>query len=213
MNNQTVKAIIIAICCIALSETTVANKNAEAAEVVEAITSPKGWEMGMVHLNDGRLIRGRLYYNPEKKLVLVENQGKILTYTPESLVRFSVYDNMLLVQRNYISIMPDNASSTQKYIFEIVVNGKLSLLRHQKTKTHYEGYYDQEIQQFIGYSSDFTYYFLYENNVYSLKNFKKQYVEIVGESITKINIYLKNNKLRFNQVPHQIKLINFFNHL
>jgi hypothetical protein len=213
MRHQIVIPAIILLYCFAPSATTAADKKAVTVESNETIPAPKGWDMGMIYLNDGNYIRGKLYYNPEKKLVLVENQGKILTYTPENLIRFTVYDKMLSAQRNYISILPDNALSKQKFIFEIVLDGSLSLLRHQKSKTHYEGYYDQKIQQFVGYSSDFIYYFLYKNKIYQLKNFKKQYIEIVGESIYKINAYIKNNKLKYSSVPHQVKLINFFNTL
>jgi hypothetical protein len=174
---------------------------------------PLVWDQGVIHLNDGNIIRGKLHYNLEKDLVLLENQGRVMAFTAEKISGFTFYDHLLSAQRYFISVTPENVSTNKKIIFEIVMPGKLTLLRLQKSRSGNDGYYDDEIQQFMGYSSGFTYFFLYKNKVHRLRNFKKQYISIAGESMKEIKEYILHNNLKYTRIPHQVKLINFFNSL
>jgi hypothetical protein len=171
------------------------------------------WDHGVIYLNDGNTIKGKLHYNLEKDLVLLENQGRVMVFTAEKISRFTFYDHLLSAQRNFISVNPENLSSKKRIIFEIVMPGRLTLLRLQKSGSGNDGYYDDEIQQFMGYSSGFTYFFLYKNKVHRLRNFKKQYISIAGESMNEIKEYILQNKLKYTSIPHQVKLIKFFNNL
>lgn len=174
----------------------------------------ENWDTGTLYFNDGSTLLGKLLYHPEKELVFMENQGKIIAYSAQRLIKFSYNDEFLSVERNYISVTVNNKGYLhKKYFFEVVMLGDLTLLRQQKSRSHCDGYYDEELKQFIGYTSHFNYFFLYKGGIYPLKNFKKQYKEIVGDAIHHIDEYIKATKLSFKYVPHQVKMIHYFNKL
>jgi hypothetical protein len=172
------------------------------------------WDFGTILLTDSSSINGNLLFYPEKGIVLIEVTDKIITYTAENLISFSFYDNLLSVKRNFVSIVPKNiAVGKKKNIYEVVLLGDLSLLRHQKSRSHCDGYFDVEAKQFIGYSNDFTYYFFYNSSIYPIKNFKKQFGDILRRSDKDIAMLMEIHGMGFSKINHQIKAISFFNNL
>jgi hypothetical protein len=214
MKNFSAFAMLLFIYCFSIAEV---RGNGNSKEVAsgryKTMMKPVSWDLGTIYLVDGKTIRGKVFYSFEKGVVLVESQGKILTFTAETLSRFIVYDHLVSAQRTFVSFNPENHPSKQRVIFEIVMQGKLSLLRLQKISSRCEGYFNEDIQQFVGYTSGFTYYFLYDNKIQQLRNFKRQYTKIAGESMEDIENYILNNKLKFTRIHHQVKLIQYFNNI
>ncbi len=176
--------------------------------------STKLWNEGQVKLKNGQSFSGKIYYHEENQVVYISNKGFVKALSAQNLTSFSYYDSFLSIPRSYLSIVPDNGHSGKKnYIFEIVIDGPLTLLRQQKASMGYDGYFDEGISHFVGYTTHFKYYFLYEGKVYPIRNFKKQYLELAADYFKRIDLYIKQRKLRFNNIPHQLLLIQYYNNI
>lgn len=170
------------------------------------------WNEGEVKLKNGQSFSGKIYYHEENQVVYVSNNGRVKALSAQNLKGFSFYDSFLSISRSYLSIIPGNGQSGNKnYIFEIVMQGPLTLLRQQKNSVGYEGYFDEGIKQFIGYTSHFKYYFYYDGKIYPIRNFKKQFIGLIGNSFKKIDSFIKQRNIKFNNIPHQLLLIQYYN--
>lgn len=171
------------------------------------------WSQGAVYLRSGERHEGRLLYVTDKELVLFQEKGKIVSYSSRELSQFTIFDERLSSQRIYISLQNRNKAKASGWFLETVIEGDMTLLRKEKTGADPDGFFNSDLNRFIGYSSAFAYYLLVNGKMYRISNFKKLYRQLAREFGSQVHEFIKQNHLKLNNINHQIKLIIFYNGL
>ncbi len=172
----------------------------------------KYWKAGEAYLKTGEKIKGKIYYEIDKELVLILNKGKIKTYSPNQMEKFSIVDEETGIHRLFYSISISlSGQNKRQYFFEIMMEGHVVLLRKQRTRSDGFGLFLFDESKIPGYGGYFDYYFLYDNQFTKVRRFKRDALAIMHDQKDKVELFIQNNGLQLKKVDDQIRLLKYYN--
>ena len=91
------------------------------------------WHPGLLVTNDGDTIKGDLKYDFENQSIQLDDGQTLKAYNVNNLFFFEIYDETIKDYRQFYSLMYDvSYNYSVPVLFEIVIEGKLSLLLRER---------------------------------------------------------------------------------
>lgn len=158
------------------------------------------WNAGVVVLDDGQLRQGELAFQVSE-IVLFRTEGKVTVYTANKIHSFRYYDQEQDINRKFVS----RASTFGRtaIFYEVVVVGEVSIIRKLKTQII--------ANRKISDKDDFDYFVLFQNNLFTLGQFRnKVYPGLIAKWGQIIDL-IKQRHLNPNQKADAIQIIQLYN--
>jgi hypothetical protein len=174
----------------------------------------KYWHVGEAYLNSGEKVKGKIFYEIDKELLLVFNQGRIKTYSPNQIDKFLIIDIESATERLFYSIpLAIDGATRRNHFFEIMTEGHIVYLRKQRVRSDGFGSFIFDESKLPIYSSFFDYYFLFDENLIKIKKFKRDALSLMSNHSEKMEVFIQKNGLHLNNIRDQIRVLRYYNSL
>ena len=162
------------------------------------------WFEGSVVLSNCEVLVGKISLKDDHDLILFE-QGETRTVYPAHKIRsLYFYDRGSNINRRYLSLKEDYGVRSSYHLYEIVVTGKVDVLRRKKMTAFSE--HPSEL--------DFNYFVRYNDELTALRKFKKKvFPQLRSEPDTRLENFIAANKLRADLPTNAIRIIEYYNSL
>lgn len=185
------------------------------------------WYLGNVTLSNGEKKEGTIKYDLETNTIQLQWNNKIETYHASQFITFSIYLESEELYRNFYVLPHANAAGYKRpTIFELIMEGEISLVAREYIGTRN----DSVNNGFIGsrwgafnnpFPTTFTTQYLAfrlflvdrKGNVTGLSNNKKDVIAAFGDHQKELKRYMKEEKIKVDQVADVAQLVNYFNQL
>jgi hypothetical protein len=162
------------------------------------------WFEGSVVLSTCEVLVGKISIKDEHDLILFE-QGETRTVYPAHKIRsLYFYDRGRNINRRYLSLKEDYGVRSIYHLYEIVVTGKVDILRKKKMSAFSDN--PSEL--------DFNYFIRYNDELIALRKFKKKvFPQLRSDPDTRLENFITANKLRADLPTNAIRIIEYYNRL
>lgn len=185
------------------------------------------WYAGGVSLSTGEEKQGTIKYDLETNTIQLQWNNKIETYHASQFITFSIYLESEDLNRTFYVLPFANAAGYKRpTIFELIMEGEISLLAREYIGTRN----DSVNNGFIGsrwgafnnpfpttFTTQYLAFRLYlvdkKGNVTSLSNNRKDVIAAFGDHQKELKRYIKEQKIKVDQVADVAQLVNYFNDL
>lgn len=160
-------------------------------------------------------VKGQLRYDMEANVLTLIYRGKTMTLSSQKVFYFEIFDKLLNNYRQFYSI-PFKVNYDYKIpvFFELVYEGKISLLRREalvaQTVNNNSAYWGggSTSQVVIQY----TYYFLdKKGKITHFSGKKKDLLTFMARKQTAVKQFIKENKLKMDEMADLIRITAFYN--
>ncbi|UXX78764.1 hypothetical protein N7E81_15505 [Reichenbachiella carrageenanivorans] len=174
----------------------------------------KGWLV----TEDQDTLRGNIKYDMESNTVQVIAQiEKVNTFSSKKILYFEIYDTILKTYRQFYSI-PYQVEANYKtpILFEVLYEGKTSLLARERivltTDPYSQAYFNGPAS--TSEKLVFTYYFVEIDGKMTMYNGKKNHLfEILYKNADKVKAYVRDNRLKTDEMRDIVRITAFYNSL
>lgn len=160
-------------------------------------------------------LKGDLKYDLEANVLTLVVQGRTKSFSSHKVFYFEIFDGILNNYRQFYSV-PYNVNYDYKIpvFFEVVYEGKLSLLRREQiitqsvntTSAYWGG--GNALQNVIKY----TYYFLTnEGDIIYFTGKKKDLLRIMSKKQNDVRDFIKDNRLDTDTMADLVRITAFYN--
>ena len=112
------------------------------------------------------------------------------------------YDDENNINRRYLSLKEDDGVRASYHLYEMVITGKVDVLRRKKASA-FEEHSD---------ALDFNYFVRFDNELVTLKKFKRKvYPQLRAEPDDRLENFVSANKLRADLPTNAIRIIEYYN--
>lgn len=174
------------------------------------------WFTGNVQLKSDHVIAGRIHFNPDMNIIVVDNHNRLKAYNAYQVKQFCIYDSASQLQRFFKSFQSSVHKRNKFDFFEVVVSGDIKLLRQEKKylipSQDFHYFFSGDFETF-GYKKYFSYYLLKDEQWVKVKNFKKQIQKLTKDYSEVISEYIEQKDLKLLSLKSQVHLISYYNHL
>jgi len=176
--------------------------------------SSEVWHDGFIVTSDQDTLEGLVKYDMQANIVQVIQNQVVKTYSSHKVFYFEIYDKIVNSYRQFYSI-PYNVNYNYKIpiLFEVLYEGPLSLLSReaivQETVSNSSAYWGGS---FVRDVVNYTFYFLdKEGNIQSYTGKKADLLTIMSKHSRKVKDYIKQYKLKTDEVRDLIRVTAFYN--
>jgi hypothetical protein len=190
------------------------------------------WHNGIIVLKTADTLNGALKYNLEENILQYRYSNKMITLSPNKIISFFFYDELLKSNR-YFRSLEYSPYSTYKpeLFFEVLVVGELSLLAREYisfetrmlndpflTSDPYYNMYPGSGSNYITRRVvNYNFYFFKNDNanskVIQYKEKKRELYSIMDDHEETIKEYIKNKKVLYNTRKGLMVLTEYYNSL
>lgn len=160
-------------------------------------------------------LKGSLRYDLQANVLTLVGMGKTRSFSSQKVFYFEIFDSMLDNYRQFYSI-PYNVNFDYKIpvFFEVVYEGKLSLLRREQivvqavnTSSAYWG--GGTVRQNV---IEYSYYFLDDKGKITFFNGrKKELLQYMSKKQSEVKQFIKQNRLDTNKSSDLVRITAFYN--
>lgn len=174
------------------------------------------WHDGKVVLETGDTLRGQVKYDLQQDLIQFTNKnGTIETFTARKVLLCEIFDKTVGMYRQFYSLPYHTASGYKTPVFfELIGEGKLTLLSRERLEvqtTSSPYYYGSTYSRTVLVNK---YYILKDNgDIVDFSIRKADLMQVFGKHADQMNDYIKDNKLRLDDKPDLVRIINYYNSL
>ncbi|MBX2840162.1 MAG: hypothetical protein KTR26_00210 [Flammeovirgaceae bacterium] len=168
----------------------------------------KSWFKGEIVLTDGNILKGKINYNINTKIVRLKTGSKVKAFTPYSVSYFTFFDQIKEKERVFTSQnFIEKIGLVNSTFLELLIDGPIVVLR--------DGEYVSFNTQTSHHDGAFKafYYVNVNEKIYIVKDFKKDVMPFMISYESKINSFIQEQRINLTKPNHQILLIDYFNHL
>lgn len=180
---------------------------------------PEQWKPGAIHLA-GESVRGDVSYDPKMDVVFCKAEGKIQTFTPQTVLHFEYYDEEAGLTRSYSSFPHHiTASRQQRAFFEVVIDGDLTLLRKGKfskiprPKGKYHRVHNKIRDSHQKPDIVYSYYLLQQAGPQQITHFRRQVLPLMHDLKEEMQEFIQSHNFNMESPQSHILIINYYNHL
>lgn len=159
------------------------------------------WYSGVVVLRSNEVLTGELSLEPAYDLVLFRCEEKVTVYRAHKILSVYYYDGKAGINRKFTSIQQTASGITSCRLFEIVVQGEISVLR-RAAQASFVSEDDAE-----GY----RYYFQSGDQVAGIRQFRTRLFSRLLQSSKMLRQYMYEKKLSPASTADIILIIDFYN--
>ena len=184
------------------------------------------WHPGLVVTNQGDSIKGNLKYDFENQSIQLDDGETLKAFNVNNLFFFEIYDETIRDHRQFYSLMYEvGYEYSIPVLFEMVINGKLSLLLRERivsesTQSSFPSYYAYSMMPRFsnnsGYVNKIKYdYFFLDNdgNILKFKGKKKELYNLMNDQYEKVKSYISNNKINLKRMSDLARVVSFYNQI
>jgi len=173
---------------------------------------------GKVTLANGDTLSGNIKYDMENDLIQIVYKGTIQTYSARKLMYFTIYDNTVDMYRTFYSIPYEIEPNYERpLLFEVLYEGKLSLLAREKIVTETVPQYSYAYRSSINMTRtklDYEFFFLDQKGNFVKYDLKKPMLyDIMSRKEPQIKNYIKKNKLKTDSRRDLVRITAYYNAL
>lgn len=176
------------------------------------------WHDGTLVTIEDDTLQGDIKYSIDADLIQVRNKNNVVSaFSSRKILYFEIFDTTIDNYRLFYSLPFALKTSYQvPVLFEVLHEGKLSLLGREKIVQDFNPYYGVYGRAFYGdrFRLDYDYFFLAENGKiqrYSMK--KKDLLRIMGKRSSEIKQYIKKNRLKHDRLADLVRITSYYNAL
>ncbi|MEM6736079.1 MAG: hypothetical protein AAGC64_00620 [Bacteroidota bacterium] len=170
---------------------------------------------GFVVTSDKDTLKGDLKYDLEANVLTLVTTGKTKSFSSHKVFYFEIFDKILNNYRQFYSI-PYHVNFDYKIpvFFEVVYEGKLSLLRREQTvvqtvNTSSAYWGGGNIRQNV---IQYSYYFLDEKGkITFFTGRKKDLLQFMSKKQIEIKQFIKQNRLDTDESADLVRITAFYN--
>ena len=184
------------------------------------------WHPGLLVTNKGDSIKGNLKYDFENQSIQLDDGETLKAFNVNNLFFFEIYDETIKDHRQFYSLMYEvGYEYSIPVLFEMVINGKLSLLLRERivsesTQSSFPSYYAYSMMPRFsnnsGYVNKIKYdYFFLDNdgNILKFKGKKKELYNLMNDQYQKVKSYISNNKINLKRMSDLARVVSFYNQI
>lgn len=184
------------------------------------------WHPGLLVTNQGDSIKGNLKYDFENQSIQLDDGETLKAFNVNNLFFFEIYDETIKDHRQFYSLMYEvGYEYSIPVLFEMVINGKLSLLLRERivsesTQSSFPSYYAYSMMPRFsnnsGYVNKIKYdYFFLDNdgNILKFKGKKKELYNLMNDQYQKVKSYISNNKINLKRMSDLARVVSFYNQI
>lgn len=190
--------------------------------ILWAALSAKGQQFSSEVFHKGYLVtsekdsvKGKLKYDLETNNVTLISTGKTYSFSSQKVFYFEIFDEILKNYRQFYSIPHKvNYNYTIPVFFEVVYEGKVSLLRRERivsrTVNASSAYWGggNVLRNVV----DYTYYFLDDKgNISFFSGKKRDLFQYMADKQVDVKQFIKKNKLNTDRVGDLVRITAFYN--
>lgn len=160
-------------------------------------------------------LQGSIKYDLEANVLTVVGKGKTKSFSSQKVFYFEIFDEILENYRQFYSI-PYNVNFDYKIpvFFEVVYEGKLSLLRREQivvrsvnnTSAYWGG---GSVRQTV---IEYSYFFLDDKGKITFFNGKKKdLLRFMSKKQTEVRQFIKENRLETDRSSDLVRITAFYN--
>ncbi len=177
------------------------------------------WHEGVVDLQEGKTLKGKLKYNLESDIVLLNTGNKVLSLNPSQVTAFQFTDALTVRTRYFFSLPYAFENNYRRnYFFELLTEGKKNLLTREKivqeTRYYYSPYWMGSSPAYITLQQQEN-YFLMGNDarIEGFESPKDMIESSFSSQYDKIKRYIKMNHLRIERRDDMTLVVDYYNNL
>jgi len=176
--------------------------------------SSRMWHVGWMVTTEQDTLRGPIKYDMVNNAVQIVVENKMYTFSSKKIIYFEIFDNNLKNYRHFYAI-PYNIRPDYKapILFEILYEGPTTLLLRERivieTRSDYYSGIQTSYERLV-----FSYYFV--DQTAKIVLFEGQKGEIYGilkKNPEKLKEYIKENKLKTDEMGDLVRITAFYNSL
>lgn len=173
------------------------------------------WHDGKIVLESGDTLKGSIKYDLQNDLVQFSKGAKLESFTARKMTYFEIFDQTSRHYRQFYSI-PYATSGAYKapVIFELLTEGKMTLLCRESVE------YRSYSNSFYSYGMStrmvlvYNYFMLQENgNIEPFIGKRNDLLRLMGNESTKVEKYIKANKLDITDRNEFTQIVQYYNSL
>lgn len=184
------------------------------------------WHTGLLVTNQGDSIKGNLKYDFENQSIQLDDGKTLKAFNVNNLFFFEIYDETIRDHRQFYSLMYEiGYEYSIPVLFEMVINGKLSLLLRERivsesTQSSFPSYYAYSMMPRFNSNSGYInkikydYFFLdNEGNILKFKGKKKELYSLMNDKYEKVKKYISSNKINLKRMSDLARVVSYYNQI
>jgi hypothetical protein len=162
----------------------------------------KEWFHGTLVLKSQTKIQGEISVRVDYDVVLLRLEGELMIYPAHKVQSVNVYDEELESNRNFISLQMEVGPATVHRLYEVVLDGQISILRKERIL-----WYSVHLE-----IPEQDYFVWNENQMTSLYYFKKKnFPKLVKSSNGDLKSYMRSKRLNPNRLNDMVEILDYYN--
>ena len=162
------------------------------------------WFEGSLVLSTCDVLFGNISIQPEYDVVLFEKANSRMVYPAHKIRSLYFYDGDKNINRRFISWKEDDGIRSSHHLYELVITGRVDVLRRKK-----ESSFSNQPEPL-----DFNYFIRCNGELTPLKKFRRKiYPQLRSDADERLETFVASNKLRTNQPANALRIIEYYNSL
>ncbi len=173
------------------------------------------WHAGKVVLVSGDTLQGEVKYDLENDIVRIQTATRLFAYSSRKLFFFEIFDVTVDNYRQFY-VLDYNVRPGYKapYIFEVVFEGKLTLLAREsivQQTSQYNSYYWSG-GTYNRQALNYDFYFLDgKGNITFYNKKKKELIDMFGRKGPQVRQFIKKNNLKTDKKRDLARIMAYYN--
>lgn len=168
----------------------------------QAVASTPEWNVGTVVLHNNEIRVGQIAIEPKYSIVLFKHGDQVEVLPGHRFKSIQYYDVKANINRKFISLRKEDRYSEQSQLFEVVLNGKVAVLRKLKSIAG----------KAVSDADDFEYFFYANRELIALQKFRVLlYPMLLEETGDELKYYIKSKKLNPNVSADALMIVDHYN--
>lgn len=182
------------------------------------------WHPGKLVLLSEDTIIGKIKYDLQNNIVQINVRNVLQTYSARKILYFEIFDETIDSYRHFYAL-PYNVQRDYQVplLFEVLYEGKLSLLCREEIVTESTPYYNSYPYSYYGNNPyynqsrarlNYKYYFLDERGGIQNYNMKKsELLSFFKKHQQQVKQYIKKNNLKHDRMRDLVRVTAYYNAL
>ncbi len=176
------------------------------------------WYKGSLILSSGDTLSGLIHFELNNNLVQINLDETVKAYSARQIWSYQIYDPDLMADRHFYALEYQvEPNYKTPVIFEMLAVGEISLLAREKLVTESVPQYDYWGNSRYFYTRNrlsHDFYFGFANGrIRKYEGTKRDFFYLIKDKSGEMKKFIKENRLRYNDVYDLIQIINYYNSL
>jgi hypothetical protein len=160
------------------------------------------WYPGTLTLKSQTVLKGEISVRVDYNVVFLRKDQDLVVYPAHKVQSVVVYDAEEKKNRSFTSLQFAVGAATANNLYEVVVDGEISVLRKQRVL-----WYSVHLE-----IPEEDYYVWRENQLVSLYHFtRKEFPRLVKASNGNMKFFMKSHKLNPKRMRDMIEILGYYN--